>query len=81
MAANGHLICAMRSLVAHNRPPSQALARTFHSLAFSILSEKLRPEDPTCILISGAEQDAYIKDLLSNDHVEIDWHGDLRSSA
>jgi len=55
----------------------EALARTFHSLAFSILNEKLRPEDPTYILISGAEQDAYIKDLLSNDHVEIDWHADL----
>jgi superfamily I DNA/RNA helicase/RecB family exonuclease len=55
----------------------EALARTFHSLAFSILNEKLRPEDPSYVLVSGAEQDAFIKDLLQNDHVEIDWHSDL----
>jgi superfamily I DNA/RNA helicase/RecB family exonuclease len=55
----------------------EALARTFHSLAFSILNEKLRPEDPSYILISGAEQDAFIKDLLQNEHVKIDWHSDL----
>jgi superfamily I DNA/RNA helicase/RecB family exonuclease len=56
---------------------SEALARTFHSLAFSILNEKLRPEDPSYVLISGAEQDAFIKELLLNDLVEIDWHSDL----
>ena len=55
----------------------EALARTFHSLAFSILNEKLRPEDPSYILISGAEQDAFIKDLLQNELVQIDWHSDL----
>jgi len=55
----------------------EALARTFHSLAFSILNVKLRPEDPSYILISGAEQDAFIKDLLQNEHVKIDWHSDL----
>lgn len=58
----------------------EALARTFHSLAFSILNEKLRPDDPTYILISGAEQDAYIKDLLSNDHVHIEWSADLEQA-
>lgn len=58
----------------------EALARTFHSLAFSILNEKLRPEDPTYILISGAEQDAYIKDLLSNDLVKIEWSADLEQA-
>ena len=55
----------------------EALARTFHSLAFSILNEKLRPEDPSYILISGAEQDAYIKDLLQNERATISWHEDL----
>ena len=58
----------------------EALARTFHSLAFSILNEKLRPEDPTYILISGAEQDAYIKDLLANEYVQIDWSADLEEA-
>jgi superfamily I DNA/RNA helicase len=58
----------------------EALARTFHSLAFSILNEKLRPEDPSYILISGAEQDAYIKDLLHNDGAKIAWHSDLEEA-
>jgi len=58
----------------------EALARTFHSLAFSILNEKLRPEDPSYILISGAEQDAYIKELLQNEHAEIPWHADLEDA-
>jgi len=58
----------------------EALARTFHSLAFSILNEKLRPEDPSYILISGAEQDAYIKELLQNEHSEIPWHSDLEEA-
>jgi superfamily I DNA/RNA helicase/RecB family exonuclease len=58
----------------------EALARTFHSLAFSILNEKLRPEDPSYILISGAEQDAYIKDLLQNDGAKIPWHADLEEA-
>ena len=58
----------------------EALARTFHSLAFSILNEKLRPDDPTYILISGAEQDAYIKELLANEHVQIEWDPELDSA-
>jgi len=58
----------------------EALARTFHSLAFSILNERLRPEDPSYVLVSGAEQDAFIKDLLQNDLAPIDWHPDLRDA-
>ncbi len=58
----------------------EALARTFHSLAFSILNEKLRPEDPSYILISGAEQDAYINDLLNNKEAPITWHDDLKDA-
>ena len=42
------------------------LARTFHSLAFSILNEKLTPDDPMYILVSGAEQDAFISEMLES---------------
>ena len=53
------------------------LARTFHSLAFSILNEKLSPEDPTYILVSGAEQDAFISEMLESGFDKSAWHEDL----
>ncbi len=53
------------------------LARTFHSLAFSILNEKLTPEDPIYILVSGAEQDAFISEMLSSGFDTSTWHPDL----
>ena len=53
------------------------LARTFHSLAFSILNEKLSPEDPMYILVSGAEQDAFISEMLESGFDKSQWHLDL----
>jgi len=53
------------------------LARTFHSLAFSILNEKLSPEDPMYILVSGAEQDAFIGEMLESGFDKSAWHEDL----
>ena len=53
------------------------LARTFHSLAFSILNEKLSPEDPMYILVSGAEQDAFISEMLESGFDKSQWHVDL----
>ena len=53
------------------------LARTFHSLAFSILNEKLSPEDPMYILVSGAEQDAFISEMLESGFDKSAWHEDL----
>jgi superfamily I DNA/RNA helicase len=53
------------------------LARTFHSLAFSILNEKLSPQDPMYILVSGAEQDAFIGQMLTSGFDKSNWHEDL----
>ena len=40
----------------------EPLARTFHSLAFSIIKMKAK-DDPEPILLSGPEQESYIKEL------------------
>ena len=53
------------------------LARTFHSLAFSILNEKLTPDDPIYLLVSGAEQDAFISEMLDSGFDKSTWHADL----
>jgi superfamily I DNA/RNA helicase/RecB family exonuclease len=53
------------------------LARTFHSLAFSILNEKLTPDDPMYLLVSGAEQDAFISEMLESGFDTSAWHADL----
>ncbi len=45
----------------------EPIARTFHSLAFSILKMKSRPEDAEPILMSGPEQDFFIRQLLEGD--------------
>jgi len=45
----------------------EPLARTFHSLAFSILKMKAEKSDPEPILLSGPEQESYIKELLKGD--------------
>ena len=42
----------------------EPLVRTFHSLAFSLINTKVNLDDPTFVLISGAEQDALIRQLL-----------------
>ena len=44
----------------------EPLARTFHSLAFSIVKMKTK-DDPEPILLSGPEQESYIKELLQGD--------------
>ena len=59
----------------------EPLSRTFHSLAFSILNEKLTPDDRSFVLLSGAEQDAFIKDLLDNESSGITWHPDLAQAV
>ncbi len=56
----------------------EPLARTFHSLAFSILNEKLAPDNARYVLVSGAEQDLAISQMLGNLHVDIPWHQDLK---
>ena len=45
----------------------EPLARTFHSLAFSILKMKTHVDDPDPILLSGPEQESFIRDLLQGD--------------
>ncbi len=45
----------------------EPLARTFHSLAFSIVKMKASREDPEPILLSGPEQESFIKELLKGD--------------
>ena len=56
------------------------LARTFHSLAFSILNEKLAPDNARYVLISGAEQDLAISQMLNNPHVENPWDPALKEA-
>ncbi|MEK6647950.1 MAG: ATP-dependent DNA helicase [Actinomycetota bacterium] len=45
----------------------EPIARTFHSLAFSILKMKANPDDPEPILMSGPEQEYFIRELLQGD--------------
>ena len=45
----------------------EPLARTFHSLAFSILKMKSHVDEPDPILLSGPEQESFIRDLLEGD--------------
>ncbi len=59
----------------------EPLARTFHSLAFSILNEKLGQDNARYVLISGAEQDAAIHQMITNPLVPIPWHSDLSEAV
>jgi superfamily I DNA/RNA helicase len=56
------------------------LARTFHSLAFSILNEKLAPDNARYVLVSGAEQDLAISQMLTNPYVDIPWDKSLEQA-
>ncbi len=59
----------------------EPLARTFHSLAFSIVKMKAK-DDPEPILLSGPEQESYIKELLQGD-IEAgykEWTEDLHAA-
>ena len=44
----------------------EPMVRTFHSLAFSIINEAVHDGDLKYVLISGAEQDSFIRSLLSS---------------
>lgn len=60
----------------------EPLARTFHSLAFSILKMKADKNDPEPILLSGPEQESYIKELLKGDIEDgyKEWPADLHAA-
>lgn len=58
----------------------EPLVRTFHSLAFSIINYQLTPNDPTYVLISGAEQDSFIKDLLETQISQNLWPENLKEA-
>lgn len=45
----------------------EPIARTFHSLAFSILKMKANPGAADPILMSGAEQEYFIRELIAGD--------------
>jgi len=45
----------------------EPIARTFHSLAYSILKMKATADDPEPILMSGPEQEYFIRELLVGD--------------
>ncbi len=59
----------------------EPLARTFHSLAFSIIKMKAK-DDPEPILLSGPEQESYIKELLQGDIADgyKEWPKDLHAA-
>jgi superfamily I DNA/RNA helicase/RecB family exonuclease len=60
----------------------EPIARTFHSLAFSILKMKASVDDPEPILLSGPEQDYFIRELLMGD-IEMGknyWPADLHAA-
>ena len=58
----------------------EPLARTFHSLAYSILKMRTSDNYREIILLSGAEQEIFIAQLLSGDIADgyQQWHPDLR---
>jgi len=60
----------------------EPLARTFHSLAFSIVKMKAEKSDPEPILLSGPEQESYIKELLAGDIEDgyKEWPEDLHAA-
>ena len=60
----------------------EPLARTFHSLAFSIVKMKAHTSDPEPILLSGPEQESYIKELLAGDIEDgyKEWPEDLHAA-
>ena len=58
----------------------EPLARTFHSLCFSILNEKLANDNARYVLVSGGEQDSAIGQMLASPLVTIPWHQDLKQA-
>lgn len=70
-------------VLASNGTMQEPLARTFHALAFSILSMTTGDNFRETVLISGAEQEAFIKVLLEGNLLDnVDWWpADLRKDA
>ncbi len=68
-----------RIAIAAHTTTAEPIARTFHSLAFSIINQGDHPDSFKYVLISGAEQDLAIRQLLQTDitRTGIDWHPDL----
>jgi superfamily I DNA/RNA helicase/RecB family exonuclease len=58
----------------------EPLVRTFHSLAFSLINTKENLDDPSFVLISGAEQDALIRQLLETDISKSLWPKELQQA-
>lgn len=58
----------------------EPIARTFHSLAFSIINDRQDMDAPRYVLVSGAEQDSFIRELLATEELSqsLTWHSDLK---
>jgi superfamily I DNA/RNA helicase len=58
------------------------LARTFHALAFSIINEEMDIAQRKFVMVSGAEQDTFIRSLLENEHggSKVKWPEDLKEA-
>ena len=61
----------------------EPLARTFHSLAYSILKMRSASENFNIVLLSGAEQESYIAQLLQGDIEDgyREWPAELRATS
>jgi superfamily I DNA/RNA helicase len=60
----------------------EPLARTFHSLAYSILKMRTGDNYREIVLLSGAEQETFISQLLDGDIEDgyKTWHDDLKKT-
>lgn len=69
-------------VIASNGTVQEPVARTFHALAFSILSMRSGDTFRETVLISGAEQESFIASLLrGNIDDQVDWWpADLRAT-
>lgn len=66
-----------------NQSAYEPLSRTFHSLAYSILKMRTGDENRDIVLLSGAEQESFIAQLLEGD-IETgyrEWPSDLHLAA
>jgi superfamily I DNA/RNA helicase/RecB family exonuclease len=67
-------------VIASNESAHEPLARTFHSLAYSILKMRTADQYRDLVLMSGSEQETLIADLLEGDIASgyRSWHKDLQ---
>ena len=63
-----------------NSVAREPLARTFSSLAFSIIRSALEDDVREPILVSGAEQDQMIRSLLTSEEERANWPTDLEKA-